>query len=93
MPIVGIRELKNRLTHYLRLTRQGEKIVVTDRGRPVALLTSIGAAKRRQRQEDRLAELAERGLISLPRGRIDLKTPPVKIRGRPISETLMEDRS
>ena len=32
MKAVGVRELKNRLSEYLRLVRNGEEIVVTDRG-------------------------------------------------------------
>jgi antitoxin (DNA-binding transcriptional repressor) of toxin-antitoxin stability system len=38
MKAVGIRELKNRLSEYLRLVRNGEEILVTDRGEVVAEL-------------------------------------------------------
>lgn len=38
MNTVGVRELKNRLSEYLRRVRQGEEIFVTDRGRVVAEL-------------------------------------------------------
>lgn len=38
MITVGIRELKNRLSQYLRMVRQGEEILVTDRGEVVAEL-------------------------------------------------------
>jgi antitoxin (DNA-binding transcriptional repressor) of toxin-antitoxin stability system len=33
---VGVRELKSRLSEYLRLVRQGEEILVTDRDQVVA---------------------------------------------------------
>jgi antitoxin (DNA-binding transcriptional repressor) of toxin-antitoxin stability system len=36
MRAVGIRELKNRLSEYLRAVRAGERVLVTDRGRVVA---------------------------------------------------------
>ena len=36
---VGIRELRQRVSELLRLVEAGETIEVTDRGRPVALLT------------------------------------------------------
>jgi antitoxin (DNA-binding transcriptional repressor) of toxin-antitoxin stability system len=36
MKAVGIRELKDRLSEYLRLVRNGEEILVTDRGDVVA---------------------------------------------------------
>ena len=38
MRAVGVRELKNRLSEYLRLVRTGEAVLVTDRGRVVAEL-------------------------------------------------------
>lgn len=38
MKAVGVRELKNRLSEYLRLVRAGEEILVTDRGEVVAEL-------------------------------------------------------
>lgn len=37
---VGIREFKARLSHYVRMARAGERVVVTERGRPVAHLTA-----------------------------------------------------
>jgi len=33
---VGIRDLKNKLSHYLRLVREGETVLVRDRSRIVA---------------------------------------------------------
>ncbi len=38
MKVVGVRELKDRLSEYLRLVREGEEILVTDRGEVVAEL-------------------------------------------------------
>lgn len=38
MRVVGIRELKNRLSEFLRFVRRGERVLVTDRGRVVAEL-------------------------------------------------------
>lgn len=38
MASVGIRELKNRLSDYVRRVRRGEEFLVTDRGRVVAEL-------------------------------------------------------
>jgi antitoxin (DNA-binding transcriptional repressor) of toxin-antitoxin stability system len=42
MKAVGVRELKNRLSAYLREVRGGEEILVTDRGEVVATLRSPG---------------------------------------------------
>lgn len=38
MKTAGVRELKNRLSEYLRLVRSGESVLVTDRGELVAEL-------------------------------------------------------
>lgn len=42
MNTAGVRELKNRLSEYLRRIHQGEEIFVTDRGRVVAELRQPG---------------------------------------------------
>lgn len=44
MTRIGIRELRQRASEYLRRVEAGETIEVTDRGRPVALLTPIPSA-------------------------------------------------
>jgi prevent-host-death family protein len=41
MTSVGVRELRQRASGLLRLVQQGETVEITDRGRPVALLTPI----------------------------------------------------
>lgn len=41
MRSVGVRELRQRASELLRLVQAGETVEVTDRGRPVALLTPI----------------------------------------------------
>jgi prevent-host-death family protein len=41
MRSVGIRELRQRASELLRLVQAGETVEVTDRGRPVALLSPI----------------------------------------------------
>jgi prevent-host-death family protein len=58
---VGIRDLKNSLSRYIDRVRQGEEIIVTDRGRPVARLSSL------DQSADRLAELVASGAVRPPR--------------------------
>ena len=41
---VSIREMKNRLSKYLKLVRAGKEVVITDRGKPVAQLTRVKPA-------------------------------------------------
>ncbi len=42
METVGIRELKNRLSAYIRKVEAGDVVIVTDRGRVVAELVPPG---------------------------------------------------
>jgi prevent-host-death family protein len=65
MKTVGIRDLKNKLSEYLRRVRLGESVLVTDRGEVVAELLPPG-----QRQGDPsvpagLQSLVRRGLLIL----------------------------
>jgi len=92
MSTVGIKELKNRLTQYIRRTKQGEEIVVTERGKPVAVLTPIGAASRVETLEAKLARLAARGVVTLPMGKPAKRVRRIEVSGRPVSETVVQDR-
>jgi len=65
---VGIRELKNRLSEYIRQVREGEVIMVTDRGEAVAELRAPETAGNELLQKyPVLAEMARKGLVRLPR--------------------------
>jgi antitoxin (DNA-binding transcriptional repressor) of toxin-antitoxin stability system len=66
MKEVGIRELKNRLSEYIRQVREGEVIMVTDRGEVVAELRSPQIASELERKYPALAEMARKGLVRLP---------------------------
>ncbi|RMG84494.1 MAG: type II toxin-antitoxin system prevent-host-death family antitoxin [Candidatus Dadabacteria bacterium] len=91
MHTVGVRELKARLSHYLRLARGGEPVMITDRGRPVARLVPEPGPDPETRG---LWEMAARGLVRLPEGAgkplLDFEL--MEIPGRPLSDTVLEDR-
>ena len=93
MEMVGIKELKNRLTHYLRLTRKGDKIIVTDRGFPVAVLHSLDAIEANDSIEEKLAALARRGTLKLPAKAARLATfKRLGLRGKPASQIIIAER-
>ena len=64
MIAIGVRELKARLSAYLRRAREGETILVTDRGRVVAELGAPGRASASPLIPGRLEELAAKGLAT-----------------------------
>jgi len=92
MSAVGVRELKNRLTYYLRRAKQGEEIVVTERGRPVAVLRSLQHLDRAAALETRLAQLAALGVVTLPTRKRFGQGPPLRISGPPVSRAIIEER-
>ncbi len=92
MSSVGIKELKNRLTTYIRLAKQGEEIVVTERGRPVVLMQALRKTKDVTSLEARLARLADRGDATLPQRRSAAKIKPVRIKGKRVSRIIIEER-
>ena len=88
---VGVRELKDRLSYFLRRAQEGHDVVVTDRGRPVALLGPVTGNLRILTAEQHLAALAARGLV-----RLGDAYEPRRPRGKPgpsLSEAVLRDRS
>ena len=92
MSTVGVRELKNRLTQYLRRTKQGDEVVVTERGKPIALLQPIQSVEHVVSLDARLARLAAQGLVALPTHKPLRRVRLAKVRGAPISKRILEDR-
>ena len=64
---VGIRELRQRASELLRQVERGESFEITDRGRPVAVLTPLpaGSPYRRMLAEGEIAR-ASRNAGELP---------------------------
>jgi len=83
---VGVAELRQNLSKYLRRVEQGERLIVTDRNRPVAELgppATHGANLDRLLAEGRVSRPTRRGL-----------PPPLRLDGDPyaLSRALDEIR-
>jgi len=82
---VGIRELRADLSRYLKRVREGEEILVTDRGTPIARITPADG-------RSKLDELIAAGVLTPPVNRGPRKVPkPMKIKGG-ISDLVIEQR-
>ncbi len=92
MSTVGVKELKNRLTQYLRRAKQGEEVVITERGKPIALIQPIQSAERLVSLDAQLAKLAAQGFVTLPTRKPLKRVRMAKVSGVPISRTILEDR-
>ncbi|MCY4068816.1 MAG: type II toxin-antitoxin system prevent-host-death family antitoxin [Acidimicrobiaceae bacterium] len=83
MSRVGIRELKQNASAVVARVRTGETIIVTDRGRPAALLSPIPGS--------RVEELAVSGRLRPPALSFADLQPPAP-HAKPLTETLQEMR-
>jgi prevent-host-death family protein len=86
--VVGARELKVRLGTYLRRVRQGQRLVVTDRGQPVAELRPLSETG----TESILLELEARGVVTRPTRKRLAPFRPIDRRGALLSTAVVEDR-
>ena len=85
---VGIRELKARLSSYVRQVKSGASVIITDRGEPVARLVPMGRAL-----EDRMEDLVEAGLITWSGRTLSRIAPVARTQGQQtVADLLLEDR-
>ncbi len=64
MKVVGIKQLKAKLSEYLRIVKTGETVLVTERDEVVAELRPARRQVPRDQLEDVLAGLADSGEIT-----------------------------
>ncbi len=88
MKRVGIRELKAKTSEVLSWVGKGEDVIITVRGREVARLMPIKEDSDQAAARKLIAEGHVRWGGGQPQG---LK-PRIRVSGRPVSETLLEDR-
>lgn len=88
MTEVGIETLKARLSDYLRLAQEGERVLITEGGRSIAILSPVEASE----ATHRAWKLVESGVASWsggkPQGSRQKPTP----RGITASAAVLEDR-
>lgn len=88
--VVGVREIRAKMSAYLRAVAQGESITITDRRKkPVGRLVPAEA----NRERESLRRLVSLGVITLGVGKPGVK-PPIQPRrqGRQLSDMVIEDR-
>lgn len=88
MPTVGVRRLKAQLSHYLRLVQRGERIVITARDRPVAMLAPAAVRPDDQQVNTLLRDGLARWDGGKPRG----SRKPPKVAGAPLARAVSEGR-
>lgn len=84
---VGVRELRDGLSAHLALVKEGETIVVTEHGKPIAKIVPYEG-------KSTLEELIDAGIVTPPKktGRFELPPPIVPTPGPPVSRYIAEER-
>ena len=89
---LGLREANQRFSRAIRAVRAGEEVVLTERGHPIAVITPI---KGENARDATLRAMVDEGFITLATRKGPMPTPrwrPVKVKGKPLSHTVIEDR-
>ncbi len=84
----GIKDLKNRLSDYLREVKKGQKIMITERKKAIATIVPVD----RIDEDSKLLSLVKEGFAKWRGGKPTGSPHPVKLKGKPISEIILEDR-
>lgn len=82
MAQVGVRELRQRASELLRLVESGETIEITDRGRPVALLSPLPEASP-------IGRFRASGDLAPATGGLDDLPPPLPSRGPEVPSAVL----
>ncbi len=86
--LVGVRELKNRLSRYLQEAKQGRSITVTERGKPVAILGPTSESPDAQV----VRELVRESLGTWEGGKPKGAPQQPAVKGKHVSKIVLEER-
>jgi len=88
MIAAGIKELKNRLSYYLREVKRGERIMITERDQVIATILPV----ERGEEDSRLLSLVKEGFATWKGGKPAGSHRPIRIKGKTVSDIVLEDR-
>lgn len=87
---LGLREANQHFSKAIKAVRAGKEVILTERGRPIAVIKPI---KEAPAEEAALKRMADEGLITLPSRTGPLpRFEPVQVKGKPLSQTIIENR-
>lgn len=88
MLTAGIREMKIHLSGYLEKVKKGESLTITERGKKIAVVLPL----ERMNVNPRINRLVEKGVVLGKLGKLIGLSPRIKLKGKPMSRTILEDR-
>ena len=85
---VGIREFKAQMGAYMALVKQGNIVILTERGKPVGQISPLPASL-----EERHRKLIESGIVKWSGRKLKPRKPTTKLRGnKTMAELVIEGR-
>ncbi len=85
---IGIRELKTRLSRYIRQVKTGNTLIITERGKAIGLVIPVGLPV-----QSRMKELVQTGLVAWSGRKLRTALPMAKTRGKKtVADLLLENR-
>ena len=88
METVGVKELKNNLSRYLRKVKSGERIIITDRKKEVALMAPLI----KEPVEEEILRLVQSGAANWAGGKPTGLSKRIISRGKSVSDAVLQDR-
>ena len=87
---LGLREANQHFSKAIKAVRAGQEVILTERGQPIAVIRPI---KDEPESGAALKRLADEGLVTLPTRKGPLpRYDPVPISGKPLSQTIIDER-
>jgi prevent-host-death family protein len=89
---MGLREANHQFSKVIKAVKAGKEVVLTERGKPIAVIKSLEA---KEDQEAIIRRLEAEGILrpALKRGPMPAPTwKRVRIKGKPLSQTISEER-
>jgi len=88
---MGLREANQQFSKAIKAVKAGREVVLTERGKPIAVIKPLPQYKN---VDAVIRRLEAEGILrpALKRGPMPIWRSPVRIKGKPLSETIREER-
>ena len=90
MKSVGLREINQAFSRYMKIVKSGEDVLITERGRPIAVIKPLACETD---MSAKIRHLEADGLLLPPRKKGQPKNhPPISIAGQGMAQTVSDMR-
>ncbi len=86
---VGLREANMHFSKYIKLVRQGNEVIVTDRGAPIAVIKSLANIAT---AVERVRAMEDQGLLVRAHEKAGALPGLITVKGKPMSRTVSDER-